>query len=253
MAEMAEVILDAAVRIGGYIDMQTVAQLFPVAKMRQRRATLARLIERGALAPVIAAGVSGVVYLTTNGQHSGVGQIPADCRAPATAGKRPHIQAAPIWKHNLLAATAACHLGTDGYTLPGELQLQKGNVSPDAIAYCEKGKYLIEVERMIGQGLHRWERRHGLLNKIWLHLYGRQTQDRTWVLAMTPRKVGSCNDAEAWLADSAQKRAADARNRIRFTQGIGDNRKVASKPGFYWLDIETPTAEPVWHPLTIDE
>lgn len=246
MANDAEMLLDIAERSGGFVTTATAAAALSGATAADIRRTLSALCRAGALLPVMAHGIPGVLYLTTRGRGCGTAThlTPAQrreisSRTVAPGRARPaklRIQPRTTTIHNLVAAHWALRLGETA-TLPGELPAQRGKSVPDAIAHLATGeRILIEVERMVNQGVRRWRRRGGLVAKILAPCYGAAPSPKTWLLAVTPQRIGSVPDAEAWLQAELM---ADERRSYH----------AAPEPGWWWADLDAPSQPPRWHSL----
>lgn len=252
MPQPHETVLEAAIRIGGYITTPVVEVLLPELPAPDRRKILSDLCRDGALRPVIARGVHGVLYVTTRGKGNGFNSqltreqrkrsseaFMAHLREPRRPIDRIHITPIPGTIHNLIAARVTIGLRPRSWAIANDLQVWKNRSIPDGIAHLPDGSTLwVEVEMMINQSTNRWERGNGLAQKITRACYGAKARERTWVVAVTPRQVGKEGNAEEWL-----------QTYLRDMTAVKDYAPQAVT-GWYWLDLDNPDGPLVWHGLS---
>lgn len=247
MSDRAEQVLGVADALYGAITMPVVTALFPDASAAPLRRLMAGLVGRGALVPAWAGGTGRRVWLTTraaSGRVAGLRKWLADAdavRGALVTKNAGTIQPPVTFLHSQISGLIVAGFGACGRKFDSELHTEGGPRVSDGEAWpAPDWRLLIEAERMVRQSAGRWQNRGGLIEKIIAELG--QSDDGTLAqhLVVCPRfgdeRDGARADFERELDAAITKKTA----------GLAG---ISRDSGWWFLSIDEPESDPVWHPV----
>ena len=243
MRDRAEAILEAADALYGAITMRVITALFPEVSPARLRHLTHNLVSRGALVGGWAGSTGRRVWLTTRspaGRISGIRKWIADpytVRHALAAKDACTIQPPVTFEHAQIAGEVVCGFGTYGRRFDSELHVDGGEQVADGEAWPQPDWRLrIEVERMVRQGLRRWLKSGGLVERI-IEQFLVDDGDGVFIqhLIVAPKFGAGHVDFEQELDRLVKQRASSIRNLPRTS-------------GFWFLPMEEIESDPIWHP-----
>jgi len=248
MSDRAEQVLSVADALFGAVTTPVVSALFPAVSPAHLRRLMGDLVDRGALIPAWAGGTGRRVWLTTRnavGRVAGLRKWLADSdaiRGALMTKNAGTVQPPVTFLHAQIAGQIVAGFGVHGREFDSELHVEGGPAIADGIAYPERDwRLVIEVERMVRQGVARWQKADGLVEKI-SGEFGQTRADGALVqhLVVAPKcggsEVGERVDFEKELDRLLVEKSVDL---------VG----LPRDSGWWFLAIEDLTADPVWHPV----
>lgn len=250
--DRADTILATADALHGAITMRVVLALFPDVQPVHLRLAMNKLVQRGALAWAWCRDLGGKVWLTTHGVEgrlSGVRRwIPDSDEARLTlrSGRAGgEIKLPKVFTHDQVAGLVVSGLGAFGREYESELRKATGAEIADGVAWVgQDHRLLVEVERMINQGIGRWRKPGGLVEKMRRNFADNsEPAIRTEHVVIAPRTSLSAQASsvafEQMLAEIVRAEA-------------GRMHGLARDAGWWFLPIDDVEADLTWHPVFVD-